>query len=192
MLKKFVCWTVLLCGSVAACAQGLGRVPQGGDHGGLQPYTPLRLASAGNADMTADGDAAADPESAQGESWFTANKVHEYLGLGSLLLAGAAIVAPKEGDEGNGSSNSNSGAHHNLATGAAVLGAGAVLTGVAFHFDDIKFSRGLRDPDNLHALLATIGALGFAMAVSQAPEDSHAAYGIVGAVSMAAAIKITW
>jgi len=155
-------------------------------------YTPLRLASAENADTTTHGDTAANSGLTEEGSWFTANKVHEYLGLGSLLLAGAAILAPKEGDEGNVSGNSDSGAHHNLATGAAVLGAGAVLTGAVFHFDDIEFNRGLRDPDNLHALLATIGALGFAMAVSEAPDDSHAAYGIVGAVSMAAAIKITW
>jgi len=192
MLKEFICWAALLCGSVAACAQGLYTVPQGGETAGLRLYTPLRLASAENADTTTDSDTAANSEPTEEGSWFTANKVHEYLGLGSLLLAGAAILAPKEGDEGNVSGNSDSGAHHNLATGAAVLGAGAVLTGAVFHFDDIEFNRGLRDPDNLHALLATIGALGFAMAVSEAPDDSHAAYGIVGAVSMAAAIKITW
>lgn len=192
MLKEFICWAALLCAAVSACAQGVGTLPERGKIGGLRPYTPLRLASAVTADVTADGDTAANSGSTEEESWFTSNKVHEYLGLGSLLLAGAAIVAPKEGGEGSASGDSNSGAHHNLATGAAVLGAGAVLTGVAFHFDDLEFSRGLRDPDNLHALLATIGALGFAMAVSEAPDDSHAAYGIVGAVSMAAAIKITW
>ena len=192
MLKEFICWVALVCGSVSSCAQGMDTDPQGGGYGVLRSYSPLTLASAESADMTTDGGTVANSESTAEGSWFTANKVHQYLGLGSLLLAGAAILAPKEGDEGNVSGNSDSGAHHNLATGAAVLGAGAVLTGAVFHFDDIKFSHGLRDPDNLHALLATIGALGFAMAVSEAPDESHAAYGIVGAVSMAAAIKITW
>jgi hypothetical protein len=192
MLKTVICWAALLCGSVSVCAQGMDTVARDDGYGGSRPFMPLRLASAANSDATTDADTAANSESTEEASWFTANKVHEYLGLGSLLLAGAAIVAPKEGDEGNASGDSNSGAHHNLATGAAILGAGAVLTGAVFHFDDLEFSRGLTDPDNQHALLATIGALGFALAVSQAPEDSHAAYGIVGAISMAAAIKITW
>jgi len=192
MVKKFLCLALLLCSSMSVCAQGMDTVAQDGGYVGLRPVTPLKLASAENADVTTDTDTPDNSGSAQEAPWFTANKVHEYLGLGSLLLAGVAIVAPKEGGEGDASGDSNGGAHHNLATGAAILGAGAVLTGAIFHFDDLEFGRGLKDPDNLHALLATIGALGFAMAVSQAPDDSHAAYGIVGAVSMAAAIKITW
>ena len=192
MVKKFFSLALLLCSSMSVCAQGMDTVTQDGGYVGLQPVMALKLASAENADVTTDADTSDNSGSAQEAPWFTANKVHEYLGLGSLLLAGVAIVAPKEGGEGDASGDSNGGAHHNLATGAAILGAGAVLTGAIFHFDDLEFSRGLKDPDNLHALLATIGALGFAMAVSQAPDDSHAAYGIVGAVSMAAAIKITW
>lgn len=120
---------------------------------------------------------------------FTANKIHKYLGLGALGMAALAILAPKPEDDGDKSSD---GIHHDLAVGATVLGAAAVGTGLAFHWDDIDLNNGFRDPDNLHLALATLAELGFAAAVAAAPDSGHAGLGVIGAVSMAAAIKVEW
>ncbi len=153
--------------------------------------TPLQLAlngAAGEASGAVTGGADADWQ----EPWFTANKTHKYLGLGSLLLAGLTVLtAPDDEDEGAGGGSDDS-LHQGLANGALALGVGAVATGLAFHFDDIKFANGLGDPDNLHALLGIVGTTGYALAVANGGEGGHAAAGIVGALSMATAIKIEW
>lgn len=145
-------------------------------------------------DAKPDSAMAAPPAVQSAENdWFTPNKIHKYLGLGSLGLAALAILAPKPGDENNTSGEkSESGIHHDLAVSATVLGAAAVATGFAFHYKDIDLSKGFRDPDNLHMLLGTIAELGFLVAVSEAPNSSHVAPGVLGAVAMAAAVKIEW
>ncbi len=126
----------------------------------------------------------------------TPNKLHQYLGFGSLIAAGLAAVTPPDDDEdenGGGSDNDNDdGFHHNAAVTAAVLGGLAVATGFMFHYDDIGPRYGLADPDNLHMMLGLLGTLGYAVAVSEAPDDGHAAAGILGLTSMAVAIKIEW
>lgn len=125
--------------------------------------------------------------------WFTPNKVHKYLGLGSLGLVGLALLAPKPDNEGNNNGESSEGGiHHDLAVGATVLGAAAVATGFAYHYDDIDLSKGFKDPDNLHMLLGTLAEIAFIAAVSKAPAGGHAGEGILGAAAMAAAIKIEW
>ncbi|MBI3771832.1 MAG: hypothetical protein HY272_03930 [Gammaproteobacteria bacterium] len=116
------------------------------------------------------------------EHLVTASKIHKYLGIGSLGLAGLTLLAPKEED----------GAHEYLAKGAAALGVGAVITGLVFHWDDIELNQGFDNPDNLHALLTTLGTLGFLGAVSEAPASGHAGLGAGGAISMAIGIKMTW
>jgi len=132
------------------------------------------------------------PQSAEND-WFTANKIHKYLGLGSLGLATLAILAPKPDDEhkSNGES-SEGGVHHDLAVAATALGAAAVATGFVFHYKDLDLSRGFRDPDNLHMLLGTVAELAFLAAVNKAPAGGHAGIGALGAVAMATAIKIEW
>jgi hypothetical protein len=124
------------------------------------------------------------------DDWFTPNKTHEYLGLGSLALAGLAIIAPKPDDEGG--NRSSGGIHHDLAVGATVLGAGAVATGFLFHYKDLDLSKGFKDPDNLHMLLGILAESAFVAAVAMAPEGGHAGAGALGAVAMAMAIKIEW
>jgi len=120
------------------------------------------------------------------EDWLTANKIHKYLGIGSITLALLAAIVPKppkdKPDEGN---------HKALAEGAAVLGGAAVATGLMFHSDDI-FNYGASDPDNLHATYATLGAVGFLLAVSDAPQAQHVGYGMLGAILMTIGIKYTW
>ena len=152
--------------------------------------TPLQLALQGE---TPAGQGDADEGAGKDdwhEPWLSADKAHKYLGIGSLLLAGLTVLTAPDDEEGSG--NTNDSLHQGLANGALALGAGAVATGLAFHFDDIKLANGLGDPDNLHALLGIIGTTGYAVAVANGGEGGHAAAGIVGALSMAAAIKIEW
>lgn len=116
------------------------------------------------------------------ERWFTANKLHQYLGLGSLAMATVAAVLPKEEDA----------PHEYFAKGAAIFGGAAVATGLAFHFEDLSLKGGFSNPDNIHAALSTLGALGFLLAVDKAPEGGHAGLGLSGAVLMLGGIKYTW
>ncbi|MGD8639930.1 MAG: hypothetical protein PVG89_04845 [Gammaproteobacteria bacterium] len=113
---------------------------------------------------------------------FTANKIHKYLGIGSIGAALLAVISPKEED----------GAHEAFAKTSAALGLGAVATGLVFHWEDIGIQGGFSDPDNLHALFAGLGALGLAAAASEGPESPHATYGSLGAISMMVGIKYTW
>ena len=125
--------------------------------------------------------------------WFTPNKIHKYLGLGSLGLATLAILAPKPDEENkSGGENGEGGIHHDLAVAATAMGAAAVATGFVFHYKDIDLSRGFKDPDNLHMLLGTAAELAFLAAVSKAPAGGHAGIGALGAVAMVTAIKIEW
>ncbi len=153
--------------------------------------TPLQLALQGEppADPGGRGEVMKNNDDWH-EPWLTADKTHKYLGIGSLLLAGLTVLTAPDDEEGTG--NTNDSLHQGLANGALALGVGAVATGLAFHFDDIKLANGLGDPDNLHALLGLIGTTGYAVAVANGGEGGHAAAGIVGALSMAAAIKIEW
>jgi len=132
------------------------------------------------------------PQSAEND-WFTPNKIHKYLGLGSLGLATLAILAPKPDEENKTTGeNGEGGIHHDLAVAATTLGAAAVATGFAFHYKDLNLSNGFKDPDNLHMLLGTAAELAFLVAVNKAPAGGHAGVGALGAIAMATAIKIEW
>ena len=89
-------------------------------------------------------------------------------------------------------SKEQDGLHEALARGAAILGGAAVATGFAFHYKDLSFKGGFSNPDNLHALLGTIGALGFGYAVSRDGKGGHAGAGIIGGLVMLYGIKVTW
>lgn len=115
------------------------------------------------------------------ERWFTANKMHKYLGIGSIGAAALTLLVPKEED----------GAHEFLGRTAAALGVGAVATGLVLHWDDFDLSEGFRNPDNTHMLLTTLGTLGFLYAVSKAP-DTHGGIGAASAIGMLVGIKMTW
>ncbi|MDH5326054.1 MAG: hypothetical protein OEZ68_07270 [Gammaproteobacteria bacterium] len=116
------------------------------------------------------------------ERWFTGNKFHQYLGLGSIGMAVIAAALPKEED----------GPHEYFARGAAFFGGAAVATGLAFHFEDLSLKGGFSNPDNMHAALSTLGAIGFMLAIDKAPEGGHAGMGISGTVLMLGGIKYTW
>lgn len=116
------------------------------------------------------------------EPLFTADKTHQYLGIGALGLLALAIVSPKE--EG--------GPHEYFATGSAFLASAAVTSGLIVHWEDFDLSEGFSDPDNLHVMLGALGTLAMIAAVSQAPESGHAGLGAAGGVLMISAVKITW
>lgn len=121
-------------------------------------------------------------ESEYKDRWLTANKTHKWLGIGSLALAVASAVVPKEEE----------GAHHDLAEGALILGGAAVATGLVFHYDDLSGKKFFSNPDNWHAMLTTLGVVGYAIAVDQGGEGGHAGAGIAGMVLMIGGIKMTW
>jgi hypothetical protein len=129
------------------------------------------------------------------DPWFTANKVHEYLGLGTILLAAATAATAPEGCETNCANYQppTNGTHAKLGRATRAMALSAVATGIAFHWDDIHlFEDGLKDPDTQHWLLAGTGALLLANAVGRAPAHSHSTQAELGALMMLAAIKITW
>jgi hypothetical protein len=133
------------------------------------------------------------------ESYFTGNKMHMYLGLGSMIAAGlTGITAPGGGDGAvrtTGQSSKKS-AHYYLANAAAALGGAAVVSGLILHFDDIEMDA--MDPDTLHMVLTILGTAGYVYAISKAPKvlggpsNGHAVAGIAGAALMATGIYFEW
>jgi hypothetical protein len=131
----------------------------------------------------------------------TASKVHQYLGLGTIVMAGlTAATAPGEGCESNCSTTNQprqtNGTHARLAKATVAMAEAAILTGLITHWDDFHLADGIRDPDNLHILLGVTGAGLMAWAVNRSKSStvpiSHAGIAELGALGMLAAIKITW
>lgn len=165
------------------------------------PYTKssksymLALNDADAAQKQASATAAA--QAAEFEpSMFSKSNAHKYLGLGTVALVVATALAPKP-PEGEGGTQAQldaqkSSNHAKLGRAAATLAAATVATGLIAHWDDFHLEDGWTDPDNMHALLGTAGALAMLFAVSNAPGGGHAGVGAAGGVAMAAAIKLTW
>lgn len=133
------------------------------------------------------------------ESWFTGNKMHMYLGLGSIIAAGVAGMTAPESDGvvvPNQSSTNTS--HYYAANAAAALGGAAIISGLWYHLEDINLEDGLMDPDMLHMLLGIAGTAAYVYAISKAPKviggppAGHAAAGIAGAGLMFTGIVLEW
>lgn len=116
------------------------------------------------------------------EPAFSGEKFHQYMGLTTLGLVALTAVLPKEED----------GPHEMAGTAAAVMAGATVANGLVFHWEDFDFDDGFTDPDNMHMMLGSLGAILMAAAISQAPEGGHAGLGIGGGIAMATAVKITW
>lgn len=157
-------------------AQDSGNTPQ------HRPSWQLAAASTSSVSMTPQSSLTEAPATTHEESWLTANKTHQYLGLGAVAAGIITALAPKE----------VGGLHETAAKASALMALGAVGTGVAYHWDDINSSNGLDDPDNMHALLAGLGALGIAMAASEGPKQGHQGYGILGLTGMMVGIRYVW
>jgi len=140
------------------------------------------------------GDKRAYPE----RRWITPNKLHQYLGVGALLLgftAAATAGLAEEDEEGTvpgQEDEKDGGAHGAIAIAATALATGAVATGFLFHHEDVGFDRSVTDPDNLHMALTAIGTAGFITATALEGEDGHSIAGMMGGLAMLAGIKVTW
>lgn len=190
MYKKILLVCVMLLYSALSLAEDLDgnavTYPSLNLHLSSQQYLQLAAADSGET-MAQDhsaGDMAGDDTgvSEYKDRWFTANNAHKWLGIGSLALATAAALAPKSED----------GAHHELAQASVAVGALAVASGLTFHYEDLSAKGFFSNPDNLHAMLTSLGVLGYAIAVDKGGEGGHAGIGIAGAVFMIAGIKMTW
>jgi len=175
-----------------AVAQDL-RMPGYGGYSGYAPLPSDSIYLAQNDTDTVSYTGSTEEEPFR-ESWFTANKMHGYLGLSSLILAGvAAVTAPDDDDEGGGTAaQTNRGTHHNAATAAAALGTAAVTSGFILHWDDVNLENGILDRDNLHMLLGVLATAAYIAAISQAPEESHATLGMAGGMAMGIGIVLEW
>jgi hypothetical protein len=129
------------------------------------------------------------------DPWLSVSKIHQYLGLGTIVLA-AATVATAPGKCKTNCANQSpptSGTHQSLGRATGALALAAVATGLIFHWDDMHlFEDGLRDPDTQHWLLGGAGALLLADAVRKAPGHGHSGEAELGAAMMVVAIKLTW
>lgn len=130
------------------------------------------------------------------------DKLHQYMGFTTLALVGlAAVTAPGEGCEVNCAAvaqqpRKTNGTHAQLAKAAAAMAAFTVTSGLISHWNDFHMEDGFTDPDNLHVMLGTAGALLMMYAVNKSMNSttpvSHAGMAELGGVAMAVAVKLTW
>lgn len=142
------------------------------------------------------------PESEFKPPLISGRKVHQYLGLGTVMMAGLTMLAAPESCERNCPPPSQqprqtSGTTHTrLARATAAMAAATVLSGLVFHWSDIHWEDPFTDPDKLHARLGAAGALLMIYAVNKSAHSteptSHAPIAELGVVTMLVAIKLTW
>jgi hypothetical protein len=107
--------------------------------------------------------------------------LHKIFGYSTLALAGIA-----------GLTGSDSSMHHNSAMGATALGLMTLATGYYEYGDMFEIDEGFSNY-NLHIVLGTIGALGFAAEAIIASTDSgHGGLGIGSAIAMGGATVIIY
>lgn len=131
----------------------------------------------------------------------TISNAHKYFGLGTVVLAGlTAMAAPDEGCETNCGAQpprqTSGTTHTRFARATATMAAATVASGLLAHWGDVHLEDGFTDPDNMHAMLGTAGALLMLSAIHKSATSSvptsHAGMAELGAVMMVAAIKLTW
>ena len=132
----------------------------------------------------------------------TGRKIHQYLGLGAVALAGLTMLAAPDNEcEQSCTSQSEprqtSGTTHTrLARATAAMAVATVITGLVYHWNDFHLEDGFADPDNQHVMLAGAGTLLMLYAVNKSATSSvptsHAGIAELGAVTMLFAIKLTW
>jgi hypothetical protein len=164
--------------------------------GALNPSAFLLAANEGDA-LKEQADAA--PVAEFKPPLISGRKVHQYLGLSTVAFAGLTMLAAPEDEEGSSQTQprqTSGTTHTRLARATAALAVATVMTGLIYHWGDFHLEDGFSDPDNQHALLAGTGALLLLYAVNKSAHSSeptsHAGIAELGAVSMLAAIKLTW
>ncbi len=133
--------------------------------------------------------------------FYSGGHLHQYLGIATVLAAGMTGFTHPESCEGsNCPANPKrevNGAHAQWAKATIALAAATITAGLLTHWDDFHAEDGWSDPDNLHVLLATVGAGMMAYAVQKSMQSDtgtvpHAGVATAGAVGMVLAIKLTW
>jgi hypothetical protein len=128
-------------------------------------------------------------------------KIHQYLGLGTVMLAGLTVMAaPDQGSDQSAPSQqprqTSGTTHTRLARATAAMAAATVMAGLVVHWNDIHWEDPFTDPDKMHARLGAAGALLMIYAVNKSAHStvptSHAGIAELGAVAMVVAIKLTW
>jgi hypothetical protein len=132
----------------------------------------------------------------------TGKSIHQYLGLGTIALAGLTMITkPGEACEHNCSAvvqqpREVNGTHAQFAKATVAMAEAAIISGLITHWDDFSLEDGWTDPDNLHVLLGVTGAALMAYAVEKSATSStpvsHAGLAELGALGMLFAIKLTW
>ena len=135
--------------------------------------------------------------------WISGRKTHQYLGLGTVVLAGLTVLAaPGEGCDNCTTASqqqprqTSGTTHTRLARATAAMAIATVMTGLVVHWNDIHWEDSFFDPDKMHARLAAAGALLMLYAVNTSAHSSvpvsHSGIAELGAAAMVVAIKMTW
>lgn len=131
--------------------------------------------------------------------WMSGKKVHQYLGLGTVTLAGLTMLAAPDDAEGVSQTaprQTSGTTHTRLARATAAMAIATVMTGLLYHWNDIHWEDAFTDPDKMHARLAAGGALLMLYAVNKSAKSteptSHSGIAELGAAAMLVAIKLTW
>ena len=167
--------------------------------GSFNPPAYLLAANEGDAVKEQAGVTPVTPAAEFEPPWMSGRKAHQYLGLGTVLLAGLTAMAAPGDEEGVSSTQprqTSGTTHTRLARATAAMAAATVITGLLYHWDDFHLEDGFTDPDNLHVMLASAGALLMLYAVDKSAKStvptSHAGTAELGAAAMVVAIKLTW
>ncbi len=159
------------------------------------------LAANDTADVAVANATTPAPKAEFSEPWMSGDKLHQYMGFTTLALVAATAFSAPEGCEGANCANTTqvrqtNGTHAKLAKAAAFMAAATVTSGLIDHWDDFHMEDGFTDPDNLHAMLGTAGALMMMYAVNKSANSavpvSHAGIAELGGIAMAVAVKLTW
>ena len=167
------------------------------------PKGYLIAANDGEPARALTGETAVTPAEEFQPPWMSGRKAHEYLGLGTIALAGLTALAAPSSCEQNCPPASQqpprqtSGtAHTRLARATGAMAIATVITGLLYHWDDFHLGDGFADPDNQHVALAGTGALLMLYAIDKSAHSSvptsHAGFAELGAAAMVVAIKLTW
>lgn len=196
-LAAGLCFAVL-SGTVNAAERGLdlslpAEVKQ-------SPRAIVLAVNEGGADQVGNKSNSIAPATQFEPPLWSGSNAHQYLGLGTIALAGLTAMTASEGCEHNCAANQPrdmNGTHAKLAYATTAFAAATIATGLYAHWDDFSAEDGWTDPDNLHVLLGVTGAALMAYAVQKSAsqstgEVSHAGTAIAGAAGMALAIKLTW
>lgn len=141
-------------------------------------------------------EAAAEAPAKQFEpKMFSGSKIHQYLGVGTAVLAGLAFATHLH-PVGDVPRDVN-GTHGELGKAAAAMALATVASGLIVHWDDFSLEDGWKDPDNQHVFLGISGAALMAYAVNKSMnvstgQVSHGGMAELGALGMVVAIKLTW